>query len=214
MLWKRLGKHIIIFIILVVTLACGCNLPKIDITDWVTDLIAKNLMGNLIQSQKGYWRYDSLGVACTIPEGYIGYIGGFGGTISADRDLVFPDPLISILPLEYEEGKDFDYWVESGGRDLIHRQDADIISEAEIQIAGRRAYRWDYSVLQSNPDDESQKALFNGFKVNIDLPANQVLFIIATWPVEQDEDVRPLFESWLESLEIYEPIIPTLAPTD
>lgn len=209
MMGSRLLKIGALIIILVTTLACGCNLSNLNLQDRIASLIADNLLGDLSNGKTGDIRNDPAGMAFTVPEGFQAMVTNEGDTTIAPKgDFTYGDPFISIMVLKYDGDKDYNYWLKNQHDNLVYNQKGNIASEEDVTISKYIGKRYDYTAQFVNPEDENDKKDMTGYKIVIDLIPDRVMLLDAYWPTDRDDEIRPLFEQWLSSLELYEPIAP------
>jgi hypothetical protein len=209
MMGSRLLKIGALIIILVTTLACGCNLSNLNLQDRIASIIAGNFLGDLSQGKTGDIRNDPAGMAFTVPNGFQAMVTTDGDTTIAPKgNLTFSDPFVSIMILKYEGDKEYAYWLNNQHDNMVYNQKANIYSEEDVTISGYSGKRYDYSGQFVNPDNENDKKDMTGYKIVLDLAPERVMLLDAFWPTDRDDEIRPLFEKWLASLELYEPVAP------
>jgi hypothetical protein len=122
------------------------------------------------------------------------------------KNFVNGDPIITVFDLQLTEGKNYSKYLKDITNTIEYSEKVSDIHEESISISGYTGHRFDYTEMFTNIEDETDIYPVNTVNIILDLSPDRVVYINGTWRVEQDPEFRPIFEEWLATLQIFDPV--------
>ncbi len=198
-------KTIIIGLVIFVTLACGCNLSGLNLQDKIASLFAEQLTSSFMKGKTGDVYSEEAGLAFTTPRDYEAQVSSLGTSIMP-KNYNNGDPIITVFDLKLTDGKGYSKYLEDMTNTIKYSDKVSNISEESVSISGYSGQRFDYTDMYTNVEDDTDTYPVNSVNIILDLSPDRVVYLNGTWRVEQDPEVRPIFEEWLATLQIFDPV--------
>jgi hypothetical protein len=199
---------ILVIALAIFSIACSCN-PCTLVNQLVNKTLEKSL-STMSFEKTGDVSYDLYGVSFTVPEGYTAMAGLGVNVAPKDADPTAPTFNFDNYP-NSPDTRDYEGWVNSykNGRNPNN----ELLSENPITVDGVDGEIFEMNCTLKNYVEQEQE--YAGYCVSIvlnDTAHEQAITIDGTWKVEDTEAVRPIFDQWLSTIKIYEPV-PLITPT-